>query len=366
MRSKIQEIFRIYLKKYEISLKGPALDMIRNISLCRTGHYGNITVYCNDCHDRHMMPCSCGNRHCPVCQSVKQLQWSDNRKSEALNCGYSHIIFTVPHVLNHKFLNAELKKVMLNILFSAVSKTITTLAKDKKYLGGQPGFFSTLHTWDSQMNFHPHLHVLMANCAIDKTLNVKKPKNGKYIFPVKKMSALFKKYFLNLMEQEKIAFDKGLYSAKWVVHIKKAADDKGTNVIDYLSRYVYKVAINDSRVVSFTDETVTFRYKNRKAGTMKETTISLELFVKRFALHILPKYFRKVRFYGFLSNRPKKNALMLLRRLLNSPCISKKFADLSKSEIISQIFNTRTVCKQCGSVNITFIHPFSYHKRRTV
>ncbi len=363
MGNSIQEIIKIFLKKNPSCFNHEKNNTLHKIALCRSGAFGTTTVYCNDCHEYHHIQCSCGDRHCPVCQSVKQYQWCDNRLSESLNCGYSHIVFTVPHGLNYLFLNNELRKDMFNTLFSAASKAINIMAADKELLGGKVGFFAVLHTWDRQMNYHPHLHVLMPKCAITDDLRVIKPKRKKYIFPLDRLSATFKVLFLNLLKEKGIDFDKKYYSIKWVVYIKNAGDDKGTNVIEYLSRYVYRVAINDSRIVSYDNDKVTFKYKNRKSGEMKQTTISLELFVKRYALHILPKNFRKVRFYGFLSNRPKKEALALLRRLLHSPSISKKFEGLSQSEIVEKMFNIKHCCKNCGSTNLTY---YPSHFRRSL
>lgn len=340
---KIQSI----LQNYHPSVYSKSLS---DICECRTPARGGYMMECRDCGKTVYHYRSCGNRNCPVCQSMKQLTWVESRKSEALNVTYYHIVFTIPSELNVLCIKHPEK--MYDALFKAASSTLLDLAKDKRRFGAKPGFVCVLHTWGSNLSLHPHLHCLMPGCGIrDQKLVL--PKHGKFMFPVKVMSKLFRGKYLAILRELGFDFPHSLYNTDWVVYLKPSPG-KGENVIEYLGRYTHRVAISDSRITAFGDDYVSFNYKDyRDHDRVKSMTLTSTEFCRRFLMHILPSGFRKIRFYGFLSNRRKDANLKLLRRLLNSPALENAFKGLSHYEILKLVKNIDvTVCPCCGSHNV--------------
>ncbi len=91
----------------------------------------------------------------------------------------------------------------------------------------------------------------------------------------------------------------------WIVHIEPPLD-RPDKVLEYLGRYTHRVAISNHRIVSLVDGNVTFTIKNRDTGRIERETITAVEFIRRFFLHVLPKRFMRIRHYGFLANRVKK------------------------------------------------------------
>jgi hypothetical protein len=200
---------------------------------------------------------------------------------------------------------------MYDLLFSASNQTINTFAYDQKHLGAMPGMISVLHTWGQNLSLHPHVHMIIPGGGIAATGSWKKAKTGgRYLFPVKAMSIVFKnKYmegFLRLLKNENQTIEpllkERLYSKSWIVYAKQPFGGP-EQVIGYLGRYTHKVAISNHRIVSINDDVVSFRYKDYADGSkQKLMTLEATEFLRRFCLHILPQGFRKVRYYGFMAN----------------------------------------------------------------
>lgn len=342
----IQELLRDYKP-------GPlCLDKIKaleDIRICRTEELGGFILKCQDCGHEMYHYRSCGNRNCPVCQDMKQKIWVETIMSEALDLPYYHVVFTVPDILNPVFLHEPRK--MYDILFSSASQTLMQLGKDKRWVGGKLGFLCVLHTWGSNLSLHPHLHVILIGAGLDKG-RVMRPKHDGYMFPVRIISKLFRGKFLDLMRSGSLPIPAGIYDSDWVVYNKET--DTGEHIIRYLGRYTHRVAITDSRIVKVTDMDVTFSYKDYRDGKIKQMTLSRDEFCRRFLLHVLPKRFRKIRFYGFLANRNKKGSLALIRKLLCSAVPVNRLAGKSQWEIHTILYG-ESVCPCCGSHNLEMI-----------
>lgn len=342
---KIQLIFRT--TNISQHLSSDQICVVSDICSCRTRALGGVKTICMDCGHESYRYKSCGNRHCPTCQSVKQASWKEARKSEALNVSYYHAVFTVPSELNASFLKKPAE--MYNILFRAASESLLTLGKDPKWLGGTLGFSAILHTWGSNLSYHPHLHVILVGCGLDDCKNPVFPKNGSFFFPVKVLGKMFRGKFLSFMKKAELKFDPSLYDQNWVVFMKDT-DDSGEHIVDYLGRYTHRVAISDSRIKSVTAKNVTFSYKDYRDSQIKKMTLSREEFIRRYLLHVLPKGFRKIRFYGFLANRCKAKSLMILRNALRCTPRENRLKGLSAVEIFQVLTGKNThCCEKCGS-----------------
>lgn len=280
------------------------------LSKCRTQALGGHIDQCNNpsCSKLHISYNSCRNRHCPKCQGHKREAWIQAREKDLLNCSYFHVVFTLPDALNPLALSKP--KAVYNALFNASWQTISGFAQNPKFLGAKTGMVAVLHTWGQNLNLHPHLHCIVPAGGLtqqDKWRNTKS--KGKYLFPVKAMSKVFRSKFTEVLsEQLPIPSEmrKKLFSKNWVVYAKQPFYGP-QQVIEYLGRYTHKIAISNHRIKSLKNDYVRFTAKNYRIGGKTELLqLSKHEFIRRFCMHILPKGFTKMRHYGILSGAVKQ------------------------------------------------------------
>jgi len=306
------------LDKYEsvidkLKLTEHQRQVLSDIKNCRTGHFGAHLYMCPNCEKTHLLNNSCRNRNCPVCQGNKQRKWVEKQCSNLLNVPYYHVVFTVPEILNPLFLFRP--KILYSILFSSVWKTIKKFFNDEKFFGGKGAMLSVLHTWGQTLMLHPHLHCIIPGAGIDKNGNFAIIKgNDKYLFPVKALGTVFRaKFAAELTLQAKIHhfeiptdMRRLMFSKNWVVFCKRPFGNPQA-VVAYLGRYTYKSAISQNRILRDNDGKISFSYKDyRNKGINKEMELPAAEFFRRYALHILPKKFIKIRHFGMLSNSNRK------------------------------------------------------------
>ena len=362
----IQQIFQEYgneyIKKHKLSNEQwKVFNAIRN---CGTKNLGYHICTCEECGEEYFGYNSCRNRHCPMCQNYKREKWIQNESSYLLDCPYFHIVTTVPYELNELFIYNQ--KVMYNILFKSTSESILELANDPKWLGAKVGITSILHTWGQTMEFHPHIHSIVTGGGLNNNQWISCDNN--YFIKVQVLSSLFKGKFLSYLKHE---FDKlntnlkninefnkflePLYNKDWVTYIEPPKG-KPENVIEYVGRYSFKVTISNERIKNIEDGKVTFEYKDYKDDSkIKEITITCEEFIRRFLLHVLPDNFTKIKHFGLLSNRNKKNNIrfcnFLISKIINNEfisTISRKFIEFK--------------CEKCGSTNFDYAFKYDIHR----
>jgi hypothetical protein len=335
-RPELADIFRRYSESFQRTHRVSACErkVIRAVSVCRTEQLGGHLDRCDVCGFERPAYNSCRNRHCPKCQSLAKAQWLEKQTSELLPVGYFHLVFTLPHQLNRLILAH--KKILLALLFKAVSETLLEFSQNR--LKGTLGIITVLHTWDQTLKDHFHLHCLVPAGALsfDQSRWVAARKD--FLFPVKALSQVFRGKFLAFLQQ---ACDKGKIPPanieikasrrqNWVVYAKKPFSSP-QKVLDYLGRYTHRVALSNDRILQVRDGKVTLSYRDRKDGDRKKTiTLEAQEFIRRFLLHVLPDGFMRIRHFGFLANRSKKQALAQCRILLDlnplpqSPILSAK------------------------------------------
>lgn len=299
---------------------------------CRTGVMGFHELACTHCGEMVSVPVGCNNRNCPGCGGNQAEDWVASRNEELLPTTYFHTVFTLPPALRDLFKGnfAELARLFMR----SVVGLLLDLCKDERHLGAVPAVFAILHTANQQLHWHPHLHVAVTGGGYDPVTGLwKQPASNRFFLPVAAMKAGFKGRFITglrtLFKQGKLVFDHPgvqhlsdpvtfnrlldtVYRSSWVVFVKRAFGGP-QHVIDYLSRYVFRTALSNSRILSVHDGQVTFRYKDRKAHCERTQTISIDKFVMRFGQHILPKGLRRVRYAGLLAPNRKKVLLPLAR-----------------------------------------------------
>ena len=322
---KIQEILNKgldeYLEKHKVV--GYKQKVIKAIKDCKTEKLGAHKYVCDECGHEEIAYNTCRNRHCPNCQFGKKLKWIEARKSEVLNVKYYHVVFTIPSEIYTVVLQNQEK--MYKILFKASAETLQELAGDEKYLGAEIGFFSILHTWGQNLMYHPHIHCVVTGGGLTEAEKWKE-KEEDFFIPVKVMSRKFRGKFLSYMKKEKLKYYgenkylenpenydnliQSMYNKEWVVYCKEPFNN-AESVIQYLGRYTHRVAISNERIIEVEDDKVTFKWRDYKDNNkMKEMTITIEEFIRRFLIHILPPKFMKIRYYGILGNRNKKKKLL--------------------------------------------------------
>jgi len=382
-RIEVGDIFRqfgaLYQQEHRLPLDHKkAMDAIES---CRTKVLGGHIDVCEECGFERISYNSCRNRFCPKCQNLKREQWVLDREKHLLPITYYHIVFTIPDDLNRLCLVNQ--KVMYDILFKSASETISDLAKDEKHIGGKVGFVCVLHTWGQNLMHHPHLHCIVTGGGLSndgtRWVNPKKttPKKDFFIH-VNVISELFKKKFLAYLKQ---AYQSGelkfvgkikplankaqfqalidkLYNKKWVTYCKKPFGGP-EKVIRYLGRYSHRVAISNNRIVKLEDGNVTFKWRDYRDGDKnKLMTISAFEFIRRFLLHILPKGYFKIRYYGLLSSRNLGTNLELCKRLLNVAAKIAEQADkLSWDELMFELFGIDVwLCPRCQKGRLVLKH----------
>ena len=319
----LADIFRTYGESYRRTHRLPVshLKVIEAVERCRTKALGGHLQQCDACGFERPAYNSCRNRHCPKCQSLAKVKWVDKQKSELLPTGYFHLVFTLPHELNPLILVN--KTPLINILFQTVWQTLAQFARSR--LGGSLGITAVLHTWDQTLLDHFHLHCLVPAGALsfDQSRWIAARKN--FLFPVKALSRVFREKFLGLLlphiERGKLQIKneevKNAGEKNWIVYAKKPFGSPQT-VLDYLGRYTHRVALSNDRILQVENGKVILSYRDRKDGDQKKSmTLDAQEFIRRFLLHVLPDGFMRIRHFGFLANRSKKQALAQCRKLLD-------------------------------------------------
>jgi hypothetical protein len=311
---------------------------MRAIEVCRTAELGGHLDRCDGCGFERPAYNSCRNRHCPKCQSLAKAKWLEKQTSELLPVGYYHLVFTLPHELNRLVLAH--KKILLALLFKAVSETLLEFGRSR--LGGTLGIVCVLHTWDQTLKDHFHLHCLVPSGALSFDRSRWIPARKNFLFPVKALSRVFRGKFLALLKQSidrgKIAPPDTLLRQKnWNVYAKKPFGSPHT-VLDYLGRYTHRVALSNDRILKIENGEVLLSYRDRKDGDRKKTMVlEAHEFIRRFLLHVLPDGFMRIRHFGFLANRSKKQALAQCRRLLELGPALPQSSSLSAKDLLLKI-----------------------------
>jgi hypothetical protein len=336
------------------------------IMRCRTAALGGHRDQCLACEHTAISYNSCRNRHCPRCQGNARRRWLQARQQELLPTRYVHVVFTLPRELAP--LALQNKRLIYNLLFHASAETLLEIARDPHHLGADIGFFSVLHTWDQRLQHHPHVHCVVAAGGLA-------PDHDRWIFghrsfflPVKVLSRVFRGKFVAAL---RAAFHDGklkflgqlaplaeprvfaswlrvLFRNDWVVYCKPPFGGP-EHVLRYLGAYTHRVAISNHRLIALADDKVTFRWRDSAHGNRKRImSLSVEEFLRRFLLHLLPLGFMRIRNFGFLANRRRAELLPLCFRLLQQ-------SDSGKPAAVTASAGTPSTpslwqCPLCGGI----------------
>lgn len=320
---------------------------------CRTGRLGGHRALCDHCAERHFVYHSCRNRHCPRCGHLDQALWAEAQLRHLLPLSYFHLVFTVPASLR-PFFRGEHRALALDALFHAVAETLRDLGASR---GIRFGVLAVLHTWTQRLTFHPHIHCLVTGGGLGHDRFVPR---RRYLLPRKVLQSVFRAKLLEKLQH--LHRDRKLDVARhsgyemlrdaslrnWNVEVRRPFGGPH-QVVQYFARYTRRIAISNTRIVRYRDQTVVFRWRDRRDGNrQKLASLDAQAFTKRFLQHVLPARFVRIRRYGLLSNRVREGALERCRDLLdaNPPPLPRPE---TRAQASLRIFGRDfTLCPSCG------------------
>jgi len=314
----VSDVFRRfgadYLNAHGASMLPSHRRAIEDILDCRTAALGGQVWRCDACNAEVFSYHSCGNRSCPKCHTAQTRQWLEHRQAEMLPVPYFHITVTVP---------AELRAILrahqrdgYAVLMRATACAIMELARDPRYVGGTVAVLAVLHTWDQQLNFHPHTHCLVSGGGISRDGTTWHPARRNFLLPVKALARKVRGKFRVLLQRAcpDLVTPDLVWRKNWIAHV--TAWGRGEQaVLDYLARYVFRVAITNTRILGLDDTAVRIQYRDRKTGHRRTCRLGGEEFMRRFLQHVLPRGFHKVRYFGLWHPAHRQNATRVRQML---------------------------------------------------
>ena len=289
-----------YRQQSGIRLSAVQQRALRDISACRTPFFGGHVHQCDHCGGKVYSYHSCRNRSCPKCHQDQTERWIEKQRARLLPCSYFLVTFTLPSEL--RSLARSHPKKIYGLLMKAAADALQKLAADPHYIGARIGALAVLHTWTRAMLFHPHVHMLVTAGGLStdgsKWIDSKHPH---FLVPVRALSVIFRAKFRAGLKRAGLLGDAppSLWKKHWVVHSQHAGG--GEKVLDYLGRYVFRIAITNSRLESLDNGQVRFRYRDNRTQQIRHVTLPAHEFLDRFLQHVLPRSSVKVRYYGIWS-----------------------------------------------------------------
>jgi hypothetical protein len=297
----IADVFRRfaadYLDAHAASMPPSHRRAIEDILACRTAALGGQVWRCDACGAETFSFHSCRNRSCPKCHTAQIEEWLERRQAEMLPVPYFHITVTVP---------AELRAVLrahqrdgYAVLMQATAAAIIELARDPRFVGGTVGVLAVLHTWDQQINLHPHVHCLVSGGGISADGATWHPARRNFLLPIKALARKVRGKFRALLQRRcpDLIVPDVVWHKDWIAHVTAWGSGEQA-VLDYLARYVFRIAITNARIVGLDDAGVSIQYRDRKTGSRRFCRLSGAEFMRRFLQHVLPRGFHKVRYFG--------------------------------------------------------------------
>jgi hypothetical protein len=366
----VADIFRDHgpAWRHDRALSLVSLKAMSAIERCRSAELGGHVLRCDQCDEVQIAYNSCRNRHCPKCQSSAAKRWLEDRQADLLPVEYYHVVFTLPACVGHiAYQNPAL---VYDLLFKVTARTLRIIAADPKHLGARIGMTAVLHTWGSALTHHPHLHCIVPGGGLAPD-NQWKPCKPGFFLPVRVLSRLFRRLFLEqltalypqlqfyghmeyLAEADAFnAYLDPLRKIEWVVYAKRPFSGPKA-VLEYLSRYTHRIAISNSRIIEYDQHTVTFKWKDyrvkghRKFKTMR---LSVDEFIRRFLMHVLPVRFHRIRHFGLLANHQRKQNLQTIRQCLGEDKTTETVQETSLTQE-QESKPPAFVCRTCGTTLI--------------
>jgi len=369
-RLEVAEVFRQHAEEYLAKYRASPQQrrVLRDVQNCRTAVLGGHVEQCDHCGHQKIAYNSCRNRHCPKCQGPARARWMQAREAELLPVPYFHLVFTLPETL--RSLALQNQRVVYDVFFRAVGETLLEVAANPKRLGARIGFLAVLHTWGQNLMHHPHLHCVVPAGGLSAHGAAWVPSREDFFLPVQVLSLVFRGKFIAFLKQAigrgQLEYHGSLATLcdpdemerlldqavrnRWVVYAKRPFGGP-EQVLKYLARYTHRVAISNRRLLRLDSGQVSFSWKDYAHGNQQSTmTLAAVEFIRRFLLHVLPSNFVKIRYYGFMANRCRRESLARCRELLGHPPAAtvedQPEQIIPTAELIDETSKAR--CPECG------------------
>lgn len=335
------EIFRRYgpdyIERFGSKILPSHRRAINDIICCRTEQMGGHLYCCENPDCQHFVYAyhSCGNRSCPKCGQDKTQRWLEKQHHLLLPTHYFLLTFTLPCGLRKTARSNQ--KVVYDMLFTSSAAALQKLAKDPRFVGGEIAMMGALHTWQRDMGYHPHVHFIVPGGGLSPDRSKWLPSNSEFFVPVEALSPIFRAKFRDALKKTDLfdAAPADVWQKDWVVHCKPVGN--ANSALKYLAPYLYRVAISNNRIEKLENGKVTFRFKNSDTDQWQTATLTVFDFIHRFLQHVLPKSFRKIRYYGFMAPN-KRNRLAVAKYLMGR----------SKLSEVTPVENKPYLCPLCG------------------
>lgn len=368
-------VIRHFLPAYrqQYTLSPEQASACQSIMQCQTEALGGDLMVCNHCGYEQRYYRSCGNRHCPRCKQQASEQWEQKQLEALLPVRYYHLVFTLPHEFNAWCqLHPE---EMYRLLFKAIWQTLSKFSRTHKRLRGQLGITCVLHTWGQNLQQHIHMHCLIPGVALNDNHEAVETTQSDYLYPVKALKKVFRGKMVSLIRE---AYQQGQLSRitrvgeinrilnkvmrkSWSIYIKPYLKNPET-IVKYLSRYTYRIAISNYRIIKVDEQGVTFHWKDYADNNKKKImTLAGVEFLRRFLMHVLPAGFMRIRHFGYLANCVRQKRVNLIRQLLAAVGSLLKS---TKTEGALKPVNTACVCPACHKKALRSVQSFLSLKQR--
>lgn len=344
-----------YLEAYGKAMLPSHRRAIVDIMQCRTAALGGQVFQCDQCGHEKYVYHSCRNRACPKCHANDTNTWLAARCEELLPVPYFLVTFTLPAKL--RSITRSHQKTVYALLMKTAAHSLIKLAADPRYVGAKIAVMAVLHTWARTLAYHPHVHCLVPAGGLSDDRRQWLAARKNFFVPVRALSKIFRGMFRERIEKAlpEVAFPRAAWRQKWVVNIQPANAHGAHQILDYLGRYVHRIAITNRRMVSMEGGEVTFRYRDTRDACWRTMTLSAMEFIRRFLQHVLPRGVHKVRYYGLWapSNR---HYLALLQLSLPPAGAMPQSRDSSPAmePSTAPLLHGQT-CPQCGQGVLVFI-----------
>jgi hypothetical protein len=361
-----------YVSQYGQGMMPSQKRALSDIAACCTPELGGRLYRCDDCHDTFWHYHCCRNRACPKCHASQTQQWLQQRQAELLPCDYFHAVVTVPSQLRTAFRHNQ--KLLYRLLMQVSATAIKDLCGDKRHLGALPGMLAVLHTWNGQLGYHPHVHLLITGGGITADSRHWEPARGNFLVAVAVLSRRIAAQFCAALKAAAptvfASVPASVWRRSWVSFCKHYG--RGSEaVLNYLSRYVFRTAISNARILDMDQSHVTFRWKDRSISAWRVERLPGVEFLRRFLQHVLPRGFHKVRYYGLWNPSKREQSycawvLLILATPVDSAQLLKpvSLADALRGlteppdqppEQVSDLGAAIVRCPHCGSCRTRFL-----------
>ena len=359
-----------YIKKQGKRLLPSQRKALHDIMACHTAELGGHRYHCQDFGEDFWVYHGCGNRSCPSCHSQAMRKWIEKREDQMLGCRYFHVIVTVPQPIRAAFLAHQ--KILYGLLMTTVASCVMDLMRNPKVADATPAILTVLHTWRGDLDLHPHVHLLVSAGGVSEDghswMELRHPK---WLLDVGTLSLLVRRRLKERLEKAEPEIFREIDAKVWNTGWNSFCKPYGKGVkaiLNYLGRYVYRIAISNHRLLAMDDTHVTFRYKTFKEKHWRTIRMRGEEFLRRFVMHVLPRGFHKVRYYG-LWHHCHRDTRNRIRLLLAPKAESVPIPESVENSIAAKESNDKAVfdrtdqesapewpkCPRCKSPNVIIV-----------